>query len=75
MLGRRFRPAEFRIRNYDHIEHNLVLNTLTDIKSPKDSHSVLKLNYCEYENHSVRLHRFKEVEVYWNGELIWQQTQ
>jgi len=50
-----------------------VLNTLTDIKSPKDSHSVLKLNYCENENHSVRLHRFKK--VYWNGELIWQQTQ
>lgn len=64
-----FARADFIIGFYDRVEKHIIQKSMKEVCFDKNDHYFFHFYDDEGEEHSVPLHRIKE--VFRNGELIW----
>lgn len=64
-----FARADFIIGFYDRVEKHIIQKSMKEVCFDKNDHYFFYFYDDEGEEHSVPLHRIKE--VFRNGELIW----
>jgi len=64
-----FAQADFIIGFYNRVEEHIIRKPLKELYFDKNDHYFFHFQDDEYTEHSVPLHRIKE--VFRNGELIW----